>query len=69
MLVDIEVGLLDSDKMLVDMLTEIKKPFLIVLTKADKLKDQQVAKQLDSVATYIKSAGSLCNPNIHAVSS
>jgi len=44
MLIDIEVGLLDSDKMLVDMLTDIKKPFLIVLTKADKLKDQQVAK-------------------------
>lgn len=41
-LVDISVGLMDSDKMLIEMLTEQHKPFLIVLTKADKVKDKEI---------------------------
>ena len=39
MLIDIQVGLMDSDKMLMDMLTDSHRPFLTVLTKADKVKD------------------------------
>lgn len=41
LLVDMKVGLMDSDKMLIDMLTEAHRPFLIVLTKADKLKEKE----------------------------
>ena len=37
MLIDVSVGLQDNDKLLVDMLTEFRKPFLLVLTKSDKL--------------------------------
>jgi GTP-binding protein EngB required for normal cell division len=39
MLVDIEIGIKDSDKMLIEMLTESTRPFMVVLTKADKIKD------------------------------
>ena len=38
-LMDIEVGITDSDKMLIEMLTETTRPFMCVLTKADKIKD------------------------------
>ena len=37
LLVDIKVGLQESDKLLVDMLTEANKVFIVVLTKADKV--------------------------------
>lgn len=40
LLVDMKVGLMDSDKMLIEMLTETHRPFMIVLTKADKLKEK-----------------------------
>jgi len=54
LLVDIQVGLLDSDKMLVDMLSESQKPFFIVLTKADKVKDEAIMEQLEKTASFIK---------------
>ena len=38
MLIDIKAGMQDSDKLLVDMLTELNKIFMVVLTKADKVK-------------------------------
>ena len=38
MLIDIKAGMQDSDKLLVDMLTELDKIFMVVLTKADKVK-------------------------------
>jgi GTP-binding protein EngB required for normal cell division len=31
---------MDSDKMLIEMLSDQHKPFMIILTKADKVKDQ-----------------------------
>ena len=39
LLVDIKVGIMDSDKMLLEMLNERQRPAMIVLTKADKVKD------------------------------
>jgi GTP-binding protein EngB required for normal cell division len=38
--------MMDSDKMLMNMLTEAHRPFVIVLTKADKLKEGQLATRL-----------------------
>jgi GTP-binding protein EngB required for normal cell division len=46
MLVDIKVGLMDSDKMLLEMLSECQRPSMIVMTKADKVKDDQIKEQL-----------------------
>ena len=68
-MVDIEVGLMDSDKMLIEMLSDSHKPFILVLTKADKVKDQNIKEQLDKTAEFIKKSGSLCSPILHAVSS
>lgn len=39
LLVDMSVGLMDSDKMLIKMLADTHRPFMIVLTKADKVKE------------------------------
>jgi GTP-binding protein EngB required for normal cell division len=33
---------MDSDKMLIEMLTESHKPFMIIQTKADKVKDDMI---------------------------
>ena len=36
-LIDIKVGIQDSDKMVIDMLTDLNRIFFVVLTKADKI--------------------------------
>ena len=69
LLIDIDVGIMDSDKMLIDMLSEAQKPFIIVLTKADKVKDENIQESLKKMGDFIKTAGSLCSPILHAVSS
>lgn len=46
LLIDIEVGLMESDKMLISMLSDSHRPFVIVMTKADKIKDVEIGKQL-----------------------
>jgi len=33
---------MDSDRMLIEMLSDSHKPFLIVFTKADKVKDENI---------------------------
>ena len=66
-LIDSTVGLMDSDKMLMDMLTESHRPFFIVLTKADKLKDGEVAVKLQDLGNQVKTMGTLCSPILHAV--
>jgi GTP-binding protein EngB required for normal cell division len=35
---------MDSDKMLIEMLSETQRPFMIVLTKADKVKDVEIGE-------------------------
>ena len=40
-LVDLSVGLHDSDKMLMDALTDSQQPFNLVLTKVDKIKHEK----------------------------
>jgi GTP-binding protein EngB required for normal cell division len=69
LLIDSSVGIMESDKMLINMLAETHKPYLLVLTKADKIKDKYMENTLKKAAEFIKASGSLCNPNIHAVSS
>ncbi len=69
LLIDTAIGLSDSDKMLVEMLTETHRPFLTIMTKADKVKDGELLEQMQKTADFMKSQGALCNPNIHAVSS
>lgn len=46
------------------MLTEAHRPFVLVLTKADKVKDGQ--KKLEEVSNYMKTAATTCSPIIHA---
>lgn len=46
------------------MLTDTHRPFLLVLTKADKVKDNQ--KRLEEISGEMKLAGNLCSPIIHA---
>lgn len=41
-LIDSRVGVQDSDKLLFNMLTETSRMFVIVLTKADKLKESEL---------------------------
>lgn len=67
MLVDAEVGLMDSDKMLIDMLTEINVMFFLVMTKADKLRKESVGR-VDDTIEFTKRAGSLCCPVVHLIS-
>jgi GTP-binding protein EngB required for normal cell division len=33
---------MDSDKMLIDMLSNTHRPFIIVMTKADKIRDVEI---------------------------
>jgi GTP-binding protein len=68
LLVDMKVGIMDSDKMLIDMLSEAHKPFVMILTKADKVKESETQKKLDEIANQVRGMGSLCNPFIHATS-
>ena len=68
MLVDLKAGLLDSDKLLIDMLTDMQKVFMIVLTKADKVKAGQIQEKSETVTEYAKRSGSLTLPVIHCVS-
>ena len=67
-LIDMKVGLQDSDKLLIDMLTDLQKIFLIVLTKADKVRHTQIKSRQDEVIEYLSKAGSLAVPVVHSVS-
>jgi GTP-binding protein EngB required for normal cell division len=41
---------MDSDKMLIKMLSDTHRPFMLVMTKADKLKDNQIMKKMEETA-------------------
>ena len=69
MLIDLSVGLLDNDKMLIEMLVEMSKQYMLVLTKTDKVKAKNVEKNTDDILDFIKRAGSFCVPVINRVSS
>jgi GTP-binding protein len=49
LLIDIRRDPMDSDAMLIDGLVEAEIPLLVVATKADKLKKQQKARQLQAI--------------------
>ena len=55
--------------MLMEMLTQTHRPFMIVLTKADKVREKETQKRMDEIAGQVKSMASLCNPFIHATCS
>jgi len=40
--------------MLIEMLTETKRLFMIVMTKADKVKDKEVEEKLKKLADFMK---------------
>ena len=40
LLIDLKVGLHESDKMLMDTLTDTQQPFSLVLTKIDRIKKE-----------------------------
>ena len=42
MLVDLKVGLMESDKLLINMLADLQKIFIVVCTKADKIPAEEV---------------------------
>ncbi|CDW90510.1 gtp-binding protein [Stylonychia lemnae] len=67
LLIDMSVGLMDSDKVLIDMLSNSHKPFMIVLTKADKVKEQDIPVRMQEVADFMRKAGSICSPIVHIV--
>ena len=71
LLVDLSVGLQDSDKLLMDTLTESSQPFTLVLTKVDKIKQGEkiMDKAKTTVDQVIDSGFTLCNPIVHLVSS
>lgn len=45
---------MDSDKLLIDMLTETHKPFIIIHTKCDKVNDEEIQMQMEKTAQFIK---------------
>jgi len=60
---------MDSDKMLIDLLVELKKVFIVVLTKSDKVKSpSHLEKQVQETNNFIQASGGLSVPIIHAVS-
>jgi GTP-binding protein len=68
-LVDLSVGLQESDKLLIEMLTELKLVFMIVLTKADRLKTpREINAKMEDVVGFMKQTGSMCVPIVHCVS-
>ena len=46
LLIDMVAGIQESDSMLMEMLTETKRPFMTVVTKADKVKDSEIEQRL-----------------------
>eukprot|EP00347_Sterkiella_histriomuscorum_P013858 403363096 len=66
-LVDSVTGLMDSDKFLMQMLTDAHRPFQIVLTKADKLREGQVTNKMKELGDSVKGMGTICSPILHAV--
>ena len=41
LLVDAEVGLMESDKLLAKMMTDLQKSFIVAFTKSDKIRDDK----------------------------
>ena len=68
LIIDMKIGLQDSDKLLIDMLTDLQKVFLVVLTKADKVRHTQIKSRQDVVIEYLSKAGSYAVPVVHSVS-
>lgn len=51
-LVDVRVGITADDKMMIDFLTQVGMPFVIVATKCDKPNKTELAKNLASIAEH-----------------
>lgn len=52
-LVDAKVGLKTADEMLFTYLSELKKPFIVVLTKADKVSSAQLQRTMKEVGSRV----------------
>lgn len=51
-LVDIRVGITEDDRMMIDFLTEVGIPFVIVATKCDKPNKTELAKGLEAISGH-----------------
>ena len=71
LLVDLKVGLHDSDEILMDTLTSSSQPFSLVLTKVDRIKkEKEVKERADAIVSGVVEKGlTMCNPVVHLVSS
>ena len=58
LLIDAEHGFMESDKLLAQMLTDMKKTFIVTFTKADKIKSDQ--KLLQQVEEFTKTGFTYC---------
>lgn len=67
-LIDAEHGLKQLDTMLFDLCESKEKPFLITLTKCDKITDTKLAKLYEEISEKVKSY-KFCSPIINATSS
>ena len=69
MLVDFKVGIMASDNLLIDLLTDIHQPFIVVLTKADKIKNiDEIDSRIEMISKEIQSKGSIASSVVHCVS-
>lgn len=53
-LIDSVVGIQSSDKMLIEMLNNTQRTYVVVLTKADKLKEKELEKRMLDTADFLK---------------
>lgn len=55
--------------MLMEMLAELKQLYMLVLTKADKIKAKDIDTKIQEAGKLVQESGSLCIPIVHCVSS
>ena len=67
-LIDAEHGLKDSDLMLFELLEKYSKPFVVCLTKCDKITEKQLENLFQDISLKLKTF-QFCSPIIIATSS
>ena len=69
-LIDLSVGINDSDLMLIKLLNDSTRPYNLVLTKADKVKSKHVAAKAKKVIEQVRQDGNVdvLMPIVHIVS-
>jgi len=70
LLIDLSVGLHESDELLMQTFTESSQPFSLVFTKVDRIKKElQVREKAERIINDVVGKGlTMCNPIVHLVS-